>query len=202
MTSSRPLPTVGRPTSRGRNFGNKQSEGRSLPSMEWKLFLNAYAFHEIIVGVLCAIFRTCDLCLIDVHLSNCLSLHDSLRNQLFTRDAKLEQSCFDLKCWHDIVDITSLLVDSFSSWTPMWGMIPSNFLYSCVGKFLVKKVEGYLCSLIEDLLDKSIRRIVETYSYMIPFFDTFVIALNGIAPFENYFLNVKNRLENPCDENI
>ncbi|KAI5664022.1 hypothetical protein M9H77_23345 [Catharanthus roseus] len=78
--------------------------------------------------------------------------------------------------------------------------IPSNFLDSCVGKFLVKKVEGYLCSLIEDLLDKSIWRIVETYSYMIPFFETLVIVLNGLAAFENHFLNVKIRLENPCDD--
>ncbi|KAI5673951.1 hypothetical protein M9H77_14315 [Catharanthus roseus] len=40
-------------------------------------------------------------------------------------------------------------------------MIPSNFLDLFVGKFLVKKVEGYLCSLIEDLIDKSIRRIIQ-----------------------------------------
>ncbi|KAI5653129.1 hypothetical protein M9H77_30316 [Catharanthus roseus] len=91
---------------------------------ELKLLLNAYAFREIIVGVLYAIFRTCDLCLIDVHLSNCLSLRDSRRNKFFTRDAKLEQSCLDLKCWHYILDVNSLVVDSFSSWTPMWGMIP------------------------------------------------------------------------------
>ncbi|KAI5664026.1 hypothetical protein M9H77_23349 [Catharanthus roseus] len=79
-------------------------------------------------------------------------------------------------------------------------MLPSNFLDVCVGKFLVKKVEEYLCSLIEDLLDKSIRRIVETYSYMIPFFETFDIALNGLAAFEKHFLNMKIRLENPCDD--
>ncbi|KAI5667734.1 hypothetical protein M9H77_17587 [Catharanthus roseus] len=58
------------------------------------------------------------------------------------RDAKLEQSCFDIKCWHDILDIISLVVDSFPSWTPMWGMIPSYFLDPFVGNFLVKKVEG------------------------------------------------------------
>ncbi|KAI5677525.1 hypothetical protein M9H77_08475 [Catharanthus roseus] len=129
----------------------------------------------------------------------CLSFHDSLRNQLLARDAKVEQSCFDLKCWHDILDIISFVVDSFSSWTPMWGMIP-NFLDSFVGKFLVKKVEGYLCSLIEDLLDKSIRRIVETYSYKISSFETFVIALKGIGPFENNFLNVNVQLGDPCDD--
>ncbi|KAI5664039.1 hypothetical protein M9H77_23362 [Catharanthus roseus] len=110
------------------------------------------------------------------NLFDCLYLHYSLQNQLFTRDAKLEESCFDIKCWHNILDIIPLVVDSFSSWTPMWGMLPSNFLDSCVGKFLVKKVEGYLCSLIEDLLDNSIRRIVVAYSYMISFFETFVIA--------------------------
>ncbi|KAI5666535.1 hypothetical protein M9H77_16388 [Catharanthus roseus] len=156
---------------------------------ELKLFLNAYAFHEIIIGALCTISRSFDLYLINVHLSNCLSLHDSLQNQLLNRDAKLKQSCVDLKCWHDILDIISLVLDSFSSWTPMRGIIPSNFLDLFVGKFLVKKVEGYLCFLSEDLIDKSIRRIVETYSYMIPFFETFVIALNGIAPLENHFLN-------------
>ncbi|KAI5672663.1 hypothetical protein M9H77_13027 [Catharanthus roseus] len=139
---------------------------------ELKLFLN-----KIIVGALCTVFRTCDPCLIDVHLSNCLSLHDSLWNQLLTRDAKLEQSCFDLKCWYDIFDIISLVVDLISSWTPMWGMIPNYFLDPFVGKFLVKKVEGYLCSLIGDILNKSIRRNVERCSYMMPFFETFVIAL-------------------------
>ncbi|KAI5663384.1 hypothetical protein M9H77_22707 [Catharanthus roseus] len=108
----------------------------------------------------------------------CLSFHDSLWNQLLTIDAKLEQSCFDLKCWHD--DIISLVVDLFSSWTPMWNMIP-NFLDSFDGKLLVNKVEEYLCSLIEDFLDKSIRRVVEPYSYMIPSFETFVIALQGIS---------------------
>ncbi|KAI5676917.1 hypothetical protein M9H77_07867 [Catharanthus roseus] len=92
---------------------------------ELKLFLNAYAFHEIIVGVLCSIFRTCDLCLIHVHLSNCLSFYDSLQNQLLTRDPKLEHSCFDIKCWHDILDIISLVIDSFPPWTPIWGMIPN-----------------------------------------------------------------------------
>ncbi|KAI5653961.1 hypothetical protein M9H77_31148 [Catharanthus roseus] len=93
---------------------------------EFKLFLNAYAFHEIIVSTLCATFRTCDLCLIHVYLPNCLSFHDSLRNQLLARDAKLEQSCFNLKCWND--EIISLVVDSFPSWTPMWGMIPMFLL--------------------------------------------------------------------------
>ncbi|KAI5671533.1 hypothetical protein M9H77_11897 [Catharanthus roseus] len=84
--------------------------------------------------------------------------------------------------------------------TPMWGMLPSYFLDPFVGNFLVKKVEGYLCSLIGHFLDKSIRRDVERCSYMIPFFKTFLIALNGIAPFENHFLNVKVQLENPCDD--
>ncbi|KAI5653004.1 hypothetical protein M9H77_30191 [Catharanthus roseus] len=63
------------------------------------------------------------------------------------------------------------------------GIIP-NFLDLFDGKIHVKKVEKYLCSLIEDLLDKSIRRIVETYSYMIPSFETSVIALKGIGLFE------------------
>ncbi|KAI5661923.1 hypothetical protein M9H77_21246 [Catharanthus roseus] len=45
------------------------------------------------------------------------------------------------ECWHDILDIISLVVDSFSSWTPMWGMIPGYFLDPFVGNFLVKKVE-------------------------------------------------------------
>ncbi|KAI5653475.1 hypothetical protein M9H77_30662 [Catharanthus roseus] len=165
---------------------------------ELKLFLNAYAFYEIIVGVLCTIFQTCDLCLIDVLLSNCLSIHDSFRNQVLTRDAKLEQYCFDLKCWHDILDVVFKVVDSFPSWAPMCSMI-LNFLDSFVGKFLAKKVEGHLYSLIEDLLDKSIRIIVETYSYILTSFETFVIALKGISPFENHFLNVKVQLENPCD---
>ncbi|KAI5676599.1 hypothetical protein M9H77_07549 [Catharanthus roseus] len=49
----------------------------------------------------------------------------------------------------------------------------------------LEKVEGYLYSLIEDLLDKSIRGIVETYSYMISSFKTF---------------NVKVQLDNPCDD--
>ncbi|KAI5667910.1 hypothetical protein M9H77_17763 [Catharanthus roseus] len=145
-----------------------------------KLFLNTYAFHEIIVGALFTVFRTCDLCLIDVHLclidvhlSNCLSFHDSLWNQLLPRDAKLEQSCFDLKCWHDILDLISLVVDLFPSWPPMWGMIRSYFLDQFVGNFLVKKGEGYLCSLIGDLLNKSIRRNIERYSYMIRYFETF-----------------------------
>ncbi|KAI5681714.1 hypothetical protein M9H77_02942 [Catharanthus roseus] len=40
----------------------------------------------------------------------------------------------------------------------MWGMIPSYFLDLFVGNFLLKKVEGYLCSLIGDLLNKFIRR--------------------------------------------
>ncbi|KAI5677950.1 hypothetical protein M9H77_08900 [Catharanthus roseus] len=118
----------------------------------------------------------------------------------WSRDAKLEQSCFDLKCWHGILDINSLVVGLFSSWTPMWGMIPSNFLDSSVGKFLVKKVEGYLCSLIGDLLDKSIRRNIERCSYMIPFFETFVITLKGIDPLKNYSLNMKVQLEHPCDD--
>ncbi|KAI5682065.1 hypothetical protein M9H77_03293 [Catharanthus roseus] len=110
--------------------------------------------------------------------------------------AKLEKSVFDPKYWHDNLDIISFVIDLFSSWTPMWGLIPSYFLDPFVENFLVKKVEGYLCSLIGDLLNKSIRRDIERCSYMIPFFETFVIALNGIAPFENHFLNVKGQLEN------
>ncbi|KAI5672222.1 hypothetical protein M9H77_12586 [Catharanthus roseus] len=129
---------------------------------------------------------------------NAYALHEII-NQLLTRDAKLEQSCFDLKCWHDILDVVFMVVDYFPSWAPMWGMIP-NILDLVVGKLLVKKVEGYLCSLIEDLLDKSIRRIVETYFYMIPSFGTFVIAFKGIGHSENHFLNVKVQLENPCDD--
>ncbi|KAI5682083.1 hypothetical protein M9H77_03311 [Catharanthus roseus] len=116
-------------------------------------------------------------------------------NQLLTRDAKLEQSCFDLKCLHEILDMISLVVDSFPSWTRMWGMIP-NFLDSFVGKFLVKKVERYLCSLIEGLLDKSTKRIVETYSYMISSIETYLLALKGIGPSEKHFLNVKVQIEN------
>ncbi|KAI5681756.1 hypothetical protein M9H77_02984 [Catharanthus roseus] len=169
-------------------------------SKELKLFLNAYAFHEIIVGTLCAIFRTCDLCLINVHLPNCLSFHDSLWNQLLSRDAKLEQSCFDLKFWHDIPDIISLVVDLTPSQTPIWGMIPSNFLDLFVENLLVKKVEGYLCSLIEDFLDRSIRRIVKRCFYLILFFETFGVVLYRIAPFENHFLNVKVQLDIPCDD--
>ncbi|KAI5681656.1 hypothetical protein M9H77_02884 [Catharanthus roseus] len=89
----------------------------STPYLEFyfkdlKLFLNAYVFHDIPVGTLCAIFQTCDLFPIDVHLSICLSFHESFRNQLLTKDAKLQQSCFDLKCWHDII---SLVVDLFPS---------------------------------------------------------------------------------------
>ncbi|KAI5652955.1 hypothetical protein M9H77_30142 [Catharanthus roseus] len=158
---------------------------------ELRLFLNAYAFYEIIVGALCTIFRACDLCLIDIHLSNCLFFHDSLWNQFLPRDAKLEQSSFDLKWFHYILDLISFVVDSLPSWTPIWGMIPSYFLDPFVGNFYVKKVEGYLCSLIRDLLNKSIRRNIERCSYMIPSFETFVIALKGISPFKNHFLNVE-----------
>ncbi|KAI5683021.1 hypothetical protein M9H77_04249 [Catharanthus roseus] len=92
-------------------------------------------------------------------------------------------SYYYFECWHDILDIISLVVDWFSSWAPMWGMIP-NFLDPFVGKFLVKKVKGIY----------SIRRIVATYSYMISSFETFVIALGGIGPFENHFLNVKESM--------
>ncbi|KAI5652920.1 hypothetical protein M9H77_30107 [Catharanthus roseus] len=119
-------------------------------------------------------------------------------SRVLTKDAKLEKYCFNLKCWHDILHVVFRVVDSFPSWAPMWGMIP-NFLDYYVGKFLVKNVEGYLYSLIEDLLDKSIRRIVETYSYIKSSFETLVIALKGIGPFGNNFLNVKTQLENPCD---
>ncbi|KAI5654537.1 hypothetical protein M9H77_31724 [Catharanthus roseus] len=154
---------------------------------ELKLFLNAYAFYEIIVESLCATFRTCDLCLIDVHLSNCLSFQDSLSNQLLIRDAKLEQYFFDLKRWHDILDIISL------------GMIP-YFLDLFVGNFLVKKVEGYLCSLIGDLFNKSIWRNVVRCSYMISSFETFVIPLKRISPFKNHLWNVEVQFEDPCDD--
>ncbi|KAI5649943.1 hypothetical protein M9H77_35948 [Catharanthus roseus] len=82
----------------------------------------------------------------------------------------------------------------------MWGMIPSNIFDPFVGNFLVKKVQGYLCSLIGDLLNKSIRRNVERCSYVIPSFETFVIVLKEISPFENYFLNVEVQLESHCDE--
>ncbi|KAI5652453.1 hypothetical protein M9H77_29640 [Catharanthus roseus] len=57
-----------------------------------------------------------------------------------------------------------------------------------------------LPTIYQDLLDKSIRRIVETYSYMISSFEAFVIALKGIGPFKNYFFNVKVQLGNPCDD--
>ncbi|KAI5675997.1 hypothetical protein M9H77_06947 [Catharanthus roseus] len=97
------------------------------------------------------------------------------------------------------LNVLEKVVDSFSSWAPVWGMIP-NFLDSFVGKFLVKKVQGYLYSLIEDLLDKSIRRIVETYCYMISSFETFVITLKGISPFKIHFLNVEVQLESHCDD--
>ncbi|KAI5663883.1 hypothetical protein M9H77_23206 [Catharanthus roseus] len=120
-------------------------------------------------------------------------------NQVLTRDATLEQSCFDLKCWHDILHVVFMVFDSFPTWAPMWGMIPI-FLDSFVGKFLVKKVEEYLCSLIGDLFDKSMKRIVEAYSYMISSFETYIIAFNGIAHFQNHFLNVKIQLEDPCDD--
>ncbi|KAI5648413.1 hypothetical protein M9H77_34418 [Catharanthus roseus] len=89
--------------------------------------------------------------------------------------------------WYQI----SFVVDSFPSWTPMWSMIPSYFLVLFVGNFLVKKVESYLCSLIEDLLDKSIRGTIEAYSHMIPSFETFVITFKGTSPFKNYILSVK-----------
>ncbi|KAI5664179.1 hypothetical protein M9H77_23502 [Catharanthus roseus] len=161
---------------------------------ELKLFVNAYAFHDIIEELYVLFF---ELVIYALLLFTYLIVY--LQNQLLNRDAKLEQSCFDLKCWHDILDIISFVLDSFPSWTPVWGMIP-NFLDSFLGNFLVKKVEGYLCSLIEDLLDKYIRRIVETYSYMISSFETFVIAFKGIGPFENHFLNVKVQVENPCDD--
>ncbi|KAI5666913.1 hypothetical protein M9H77_16766 [Catharanthus roseus] len=38
-----------------------------------------------------------------------LLVKDSCRNQLLPRDVKLEQSCFELKCWHDILDLISLV---------------------------------------------------------------------------------------------
>ncbi|KAI5667740.1 hypothetical protein M9H77_17593 [Catharanthus roseus] len=61
-----------------------------------------------------------------------------------------------IDCWHDVLDIISLVVDLFPSWTPMCGMIPSYFFDPFVGNFLVKKVQGYLCSLTEDLLDRGL----------------------------------------------
>ncbi|KAI5652383.1 hypothetical protein M9H77_29570 [Catharanthus roseus] len=113
-------------------------------------------------------------------------------------NSKEELNVFE-RCWHDIIDVAFRVVDSFPSWASMWGMIP-DFLDSFVGKFIVKKVEGYFYSLIEDLLDKSIRRIVETYFHMISSFETFLITLKRIGPFENHFLNMKVQLENPCDD--
>ncbi|KAI5667342.1 hypothetical protein M9H77_17195 [Catharanthus roseus] len=81
----------------------------------------------------------------------------------------------------------------------MWGMIP-NFLDSLDGKLLIEKFEEYLCSLIEDLLDKSTRRIVETYSYMISSFETFVIYLKRIGLFKKHILIVKVQVEEPCED--
>ncbi|KAI5648335.1 hypothetical protein M9H77_34340 [Catharanthus roseus] len=51
-------------------------------------------------------------------------------------DAKLEQSCFNLKCWHDILAIISLAVDSFSSWTPIFKtcfpcVLDDHLLFTC-----------------------------------------------------------------------
>ncbi|KAI5667127.1 hypothetical protein M9H77_16980 [Catharanthus roseus] len=102
--------------------------------------------------------------------------------------------------FHDILDTISLVADSFASWTLMKGMIPSDFLVLFVRNFLFKKVEGYLCSLIGDLLNKSIRRNVEKCAYMVPSFETFAIALKEISPFENHFLNVDVQLESRCDD--
>ncbi|KAI5676011.1 hypothetical protein M9H77_06961 [Catharanthus roseus] len=81
-----------------------------------------------------------------------------------------------------------------------------KFFHLHYKEFLVwKKFEDRIrsCFRISDtniyLLDKSIRRIVKTYSYMISSLETFVIALKGIGFFENHFLNVKVQLEDPCD---
>ncbi|KAI5653343.1 hypothetical protein M9H77_30530 [Catharanthus roseus] len=104
------------------------------------------------------------------------------------------------KCWHDILDIISLVVDSFSSWTSMWGTIPSYILEPFVRNFLVKKIEGYLCSLIRDFLNKSIKRNFERCSYMIPYFETFVIALMELILQKNHFLNMKGQPGNPCND--
>ncbi|KAI5682141.1 hypothetical protein M9H77_03369 [Catharanthus roseus] len=55
------------------------------------------------------------------------------------QDLQLPETCHRR---HDTLDTISLVVDSFPSWTPMWGMIPSYFLDSFAGNFLVKKFEG------------------------------------------------------------
>lgn len=51
-------------------------------------------------------------------------------------------------------------------------MIPS-FLSSFDGNCYIKKVDRFLCSLLDDLLDKYKGRVVESCDYLSPFFDTF-----------------------------
>ncbi|KAI5673551.1 hypothetical protein M9H77_13915 [Catharanthus roseus] len=75
----------------------------------------------------------------------------------------------------------------------IWEFLESNEVPFVLG------VEDQRKRGVEDLLDKSIRRIVETYYYMIPSLKIFVIALKGIGLFKNHSLDVKVQLEDPCD---
>lgn len=68
---------------------------------------------KIIVGVLCTILRTCDLCLVVAYLCKCLSFHTYVGDQLLLRSAKHKQSCFHHKCWNDILVIYFKVIDSF-----------------------------------------------------------------------------------------
>ncbi|KAI5663383.1 hypothetical protein M9H77_22706 [Catharanthus roseus] len=63
---------------------------------------------------------------------------------------------------------------------------------------LVKKSSSFVYISSLDLLNKSIRRNVERCSYMISSFETFVIAVKGISPFKNRFLNAEVQLESHC----
>ncbi|KAI5671583.1 hypothetical protein M9H77_11947 [Catharanthus roseus] len=103
------------------------------------LFLNIFASREIIVGVLCPTFQTCDLCLVDFHLAKCLSFHISLGNKLLLIGAKLEQSFCEHKCGHDILDISSKVLFHLGH---LCGACFSAFLNCFLEIFLLRKLKG------------------------------------------------------------
>lgn len=68
-------------------------------------------------------------------------------------------------------------------------MIP-NFLRSFVGNCDDKEVEGYLCSLLDKLLDKSKWRIVEHCDYLLPSFGTFEKSLSCFILLNKHLMHV------------
>ncbi|KAI5672705.1 hypothetical protein M9H77_13069 [Catharanthus roseus] len=88
--------------------------------------------------------------------------------------ATLEQSCFDLKCLYVILDLISLVVGSFPSWTPMWRMIPRCFLEPFVENFLLRKLK-IICFLKKFVCEEKFGKSWDSknnQSYM--FFDEFL----------------------------